>query len=205
MDKTPLLLFDLGGVLIENRTFPRLKALLDRPADEDTLKRRWLDSPAVSGFEHGRLTPAEFATEFLAEWNLQLAPGDFLEEFGGWPAWYYPGAREALRQLAGRHRLACLSNSNELHWARYDGFAEFFDPALSSHLLGVMKPDPRAFRLAVEHCGVPAGDILFFDDLPANVEAAREEGMRAFHVEGFRELEAVLRAEGLVTGSARSG
>lgn len=204
MGTSPLLLFDLGGVLIENLTFARLRELLDRPCNDDTLKRRWLASPAVGRFEHGRLTPAEFASEFLAEWKLELAPGDFLEEFSGWPARYYPGAGEMLRQLAGRHRLACLSNSNELHWARYGGFAEFFDPALSSHLLGVMKPDPRAFRMAVEHCGVPAGDILFFDDLPANVEAARAAGMRAFHVQGFGELEAVLRSEGLLTGSADS-
>ncbi len=204
MEKSPLLLFDLGGVLIENHTFPRLRDLLDRPFDDDTLKHRWLESPAVIGFEHGRLTPAEFASGFLAEWNLELAPGEFLEEFTGWPARYFPGATRVLRELSGRHRLACLSNSNELHWARYNGFREHFDPALSSHLLGVMKPDPRAFRLAVEQCGVPAGDILFFDDLPANVEAARTAGMQAFHVQGFGELEAVLRAEGLLTVSANS-
>jgi HAD superfamily hydrolase (TIGR01509 family) len=187
-----LLLFDLGGVLVENHTIERLQALLGDGSSADVIRRRWLECPAVTAFEHGLLKPHEFARQFLDHWELDLDPGAFLEDFAGWPARYYPGAEDCLRDLGTRHRLACLSNSNERHWQRHRGFREFFDPALSSHHLGIMKPDPRIYQRAIEACGVPASRIVFFDDLEANVLAARQAGMQAHQVEGFPALRGCL-------------
>lgn len=193
-----LLLFDLGGVLVENHTIERLQALLGDGSSADVIRGRWLQCPAVTAFEHGRLEPGEFARQFLDHWGLDLDPEAFLEDYAGWPARYYPGVEDTLRSLARTHRLACLSNSNPVHWQRHRGFREFFDPALSSHELGIMKPDPRIYLLALEHCAVPASEILFFDDLEANVLAARQAGMQAELVRGFGEVKAALVARGLL-------
>ena len=40
-----------------------------------------------------------------------------------------------------------------------------------------LKPDPRAYEWALDQLGVSAGDVLFVDDQPANVEAARSCGI----------------------------
>jgi len=192
-----ILLFDLGGVLVENASFERLNALMPRPLDMAELKQRWLASPALRAFERGRLAPEEFAARFVAEWHLACGAHTLLEEFTAWPRGFYPGVDALLARLRPHFRLGCLSNSNALHWARFGGFAGCFDITLSSHLLGVIKPDAECFTHAVAACGVPAGAVAFFDDSIANVEAARAIGMRAFHVHGTVELIAVLRQEGL--------
>lgn len=53
---------------------------------------------------------------------------------------------------------------------------------LASGRLGAAKPAPAFFAVAAEALGVPPGEILLVDDHPANVEAARAAGWRAFHL-----------------------
>jgi FMN phosphatase YigB (HAD superfamily) len=43
----------------------------------------------------------------------------------------------------------------------------------------VAKPDPRIFRLACEALGVAPAELVFFDDIPGHVEAARQLGIQA--------------------------
>ena len=200
MEMPALLLFDLGGVLVDNTGFERLGSLLPAPTDAPTIKERWLASPSVRRFELGRAEPSEFALEFIAEWQLRLSPEAFLDEFTSWPRGINPGARDALRTLRQRYRVGCLSNTNVLHWQRFGGFADDFDIALASHCLGALKPDAAAFEHALAACGMPAAAICFFDDSAANVHAARRFGMHAFHVEGTAALLDVLRGEGLLVG-----
>ena len=53
---------------------------------------------------------------------------------------------------------------------------------VDASLTGVMKPDPRAFRGGTEALGLPADRIVYLDDMPWNVEAARQAGMTAVRV-----------------------
>ena len=194
-----LLLFDLGGVVLENAGFDRLNDLLPEPDDLATLKVRWLRSHAVRSFELGRIAPSEFAAVFMAEWGIAGSPEAFIDAFTSWPIGLYPGAADLLARLRSRHRTACLSNSNVLHWRRFDGFAGHFDVALSSHLLGVIKPDGECFEKALRVLDVAAADVVFFDDSPLNVEAAGALGLNARHVDGFAALQQVLATEGLLS------
>ena len=49
-------------------------------------------------------------------------------------------------------------------------------------LLGILKPDPRAFGRAAGELGLAADQIVFLDDMPANVEGARQAGLIAVRV-----------------------
>ena len=39
--------------------------------------------------------------------------------FAGWARGFHPGAEELLSELRQQHRVACLSNSNEIHWRAF--------------------------------------------------------------------------------------
>jgi HAD superfamily hydrolase (TIGR01509 family) len=54
-----------------------------------------------------------------------------------------------------------------------------FDVILTSSEIGFAKPDPRIFMRVEEQMNTVGHDILFFDDLMANVEAARAAGWQA--------------------------
>jgi len=190
--KPAVLLFDLGGVLLENVGFERFNALLAAPIPAEELKTRWLMSPAVRAFESGRCSAGVFARDVVDEWKLPLSPEDFLEAFTYWPVGLYPGAPELLAALREHYFVACLSNSNEVHWRRFDGFRGHFDLALSSHLIGEVKPDPQCFETARQACRATAGEVAFFDDSITNVTAARALGFAAFHVDGLEEVRRVV-------------
>lgn len=197
MNVPSLLLFDLGGVLIENTVFENLYRLMPYSADRTALKDRWLKSPAVRRFEIGASSAPEFAVEFIGEWEISFSPEHFLAEFASWPKGFYPHARNLLLTLRQKYRVGCLSNSNSLHWQKFGGFKDEFDIALSSHLLGVIKPDREAFLRALSECDCESREVYFFDDSLTNVQAAEKVGIRAFHVDGFPALQQTLLQEGL--------
>jgi len=199
-----VLLFDLGGVLVESAGLATLERLLPHLGREEILTR-WLGSSAVSGFESGVISQEAFARAFLSEWPLQMEPAQFLVEFSSWVRGFLPGARELLSGLRARHRIACLSNTNSAHWARLEGIEEVFTVCIASHLTGYLKPDRRAYEGALRRLGVEAGQVCFFDDLPGNVAAARELGMQAFQVRGVAETASVLRGLGIATDSYDRG
>jgi HAD superfamily hydrolase (TIGR01509 family) len=61
------------------------------------------------------------------------------------------------------------------------------------------KPDPKIFQIALERAHVSSPDaIVFFDDLAANVDAAKSAGLRAYQVRGVDELRTRLIAERLL-------
>ncbi|WP_347986236.1 HAD-IA family hydrolase [Methylomonas sp. AM2-LC] len=198
MTKPSLLLFDLGGVLTENAGFSQLNTLLPQPLDKQDLKQRWLLSSSVRAFELGELGAQDFARQFIQEWQLELSAEEFLLEFTAWSKGFYPNAQATLHLLRQEHRVACLSNSNPIHWQKFAGYENHFDIALFSHLRGVIKPDREAFMLAIDECAVKPSEIYYFDDSAANVEVAESLGMHAFLVEGFKALLQLLICQGLV-------
>jgi len=60
---------------------------------------------------------------------------------------------------------------------------ELFDFVVDSSSVGVRKPDPRIFEIALQHLGdVRPGQVVFLDDYQANVDAARNLGFLAITV-----------------------
>jgi HAD superfamily hydrolase (TIGR01509 family) len=189
-----VLLFDLGGVLVENVMFDELPSLLPERLENEELRRRWLLSPAVQAFERGGITADDFAAAFAAEWRLEVSAAQFLENFASWPRGPYPGALELLDHLRADYRLALLTNCNSVHWDRVGVFRSRVHASFSSHILGVVKPDPAIFREVVGALNVEPGAVSFFDDSLANVEAARAVGMDAHLTRGLREVELAIQA-----------
>ena len=57
-----------------------------------------------------------------------------------------------------------------------------FDVVVESSVVGVRKPEPRFYELALEQLGVAAADSVFLDDLGVNLKPARAMGMRTIKV-----------------------
>lgn len=192
-----VIMFDLGGVLVENAGGAGLAAMLPAPLEPAELWQKWLASPAVRRFERGLIPGEEFARAFVDEWQLGVEPAAFLEAFAAWPRGLYRGAEALLRELRGRHHLACLSNTNALHWQRLPQLPPLLDSCFLSHQTGFVKPDREAFEHALQQLGAEPPDVYYFDDLLPNVSIAREMGIKAFHVEAFAAIEPILRREDL--------
>jgi putative hydrolase of the HAD superfamily len=79
-------------------------------------------------------------------------------------------------------RLGILSNELELFYGRdfLDRMRvlEHFDVIVDASFTNILKPDPRAYALAVDALGVSAGDVLFVDDQFRNIAGAVKAGLQ---------------------------
>jgi len=196
-----VVLFDVGGVLVELSGMETMLGWLGNSVTVDELWVRWLRSTSVRQFETGLMGANEFAIGVTREFGLKVEPKRFLESFAGWPLGLYPGVMEMLARIPGRYRRALLSNSNALHWPRVlndMGLGAAFDHHFISHLTGKIKPDAAAFEDVVHSLDCDPTQVLFLDDNLLNVEAAASVGMHAARVHGPREAQRVLSEFGII-------
>jgi putative hydrolase of the HAD superfamily len=196
-----VVLFDLGGVLVEWDGIDPLVRLCQGRLDREGARRFWLESPSVRRFETGQIGRVAFAAGVVRELGLDLPLEAFLEAFVSWDRGFLPGAIDLLRELSGRCILACLTNNNELHWNklhREPAFDRLFSRVYSSHQTGRMKPDVEAFEYAVADLDVRPEDVLFLDDNHECVSAARALRLRARQVRGVGEARRALVEEGVI-------
>jgi len=196
-----VLLFDVGGVLVELSGVETMLEWLGRRVTADELWRMWLQSVPVRQFETGRIDAAEFAAGVIAEFGLPIEPQQFLDAFIGWPTGLYPGTLEMLARIPRTYRRAILSNTNSLHWPRVLGemrLGAAFENHFVSHLTGRIKPDSDAFEHVVESLGCVPAQVLFLDDNSLNIESAQRFGMHAIRVRGAAETQGVLTELGII-------
>jgi len=199
-------LFDVGGTLLDLEHAHLLDALasggetergvsaedLARGEEEarhwfmGEMRRGGAPSDAWQGFFtrllRGAGVGAEAVPGLLAElWRRNVTGG----------LWHRPvaGAAEALARLkAAGLRLAVVSNAEgrvakDLAIA---GLAGHFEIIVDSHKVGVAKPDPRIFAIALEQLGAPAEESIYIGDLyHIDVVGARQAGMRAVLFDRF--------------------
>jgi len=111
------------------------------------------------------------------------------------------------KALKNRYGIALLSNDVS-EWSRflrdYHGIEPLIDAAFISGDLGVRKPDPRIYGIALDTLEARPDECLFVDDYPERVDAARELGIcsvlfnreghdyNGLRVDSFKQLEQLL-------------
>ncbi|MBO0811388.1 MAG: HAD family hydrolase [Microlunatus sp.] len=130
-----------------------------------------LGRPATSGETDA------FVASYLQDWNSAVS---------------YPGGMaDLLRDLAGRYRLAVVSNTHSRTLVpdhlRALGVAELFDAVVLSIDLGVRKPHPEIYRAALDQLGIDATAALFVGDTyAADYDGPRRLGIRALLIDPGR-------------------
>jgi FMN phosphatase YigB (HAD superfamily) len=190
-----IILFDIGGVLVEFTGISSLQAWTGNRLTPNELWRRWLSSSFVRAFESGEIGPDTFADQLIADMGLPVSRKEFIEAFTAWPKGVFPGAVEIISRISSEYERATLSNSNVIHWPRLMdemGLRNLFAYHFASHLTGKLKPDREVFEHVVSVLKCEPSAILYLDDQPLNVKAAQLIGFQAVWVKGVQEVERVL-------------
>jgi FMN phosphatase YigB (HAD superfamily) len=194
-----VVLFDLGGVLIDFGGVGPLRELSGIESD-DEVWRRWLTCEWVRAFERGACDRDAFAAGVVSDWALRVDGPAFLAEFSSWLGDTLPGAAELVTEVQHVVPVGCLSNTNAVHWGHRTRwpFLESLDHRFLSFELGLVKPDRALFDRVAELLGVPADRVLFLDDNQINVEGAEAAGFQARRVQGPIEARAALADAGVL-------
>lgn len=179
-----VLLFDLGGVIVRWTGMEALSQMTGLKREK--IAEKFSGSSVFSDYEIGLCDDETFIQALISEFGLKVSPERAKTLWQEWVGQTYAGTKEALSALRADYTVACLSNTNALHWAwlpRHIVIEDYFDYGFASHLIEAAKPDAISYQICVEKLGVSSSDIWFFDDTLVNVEAAATLGMRAFHVD----------------------
>jgi putative hydrolase of the HAD superfamily len=161
----------------------RLRRTLDRLLSEE---RRSTEAPGtravlVGLFLEGLAVPESDRPAALIEELVERLPSLFRRP--------EDGVGDALVALEKRgYRLGVVSNSDGSLEEGLSalGLRHHFEFVLDSAIVGVEKPDPAIFRLALERLDVPATAAVYVGDLPSiDVRGARAAGIAAILVDPF--------------------
>jgi putative hydrolase of the HAD superfamily len=99
-------------------------------------------------------------------------------------------------------KFGILSNELELFhgagWLQTMPFADDVDAVVDATLTQILKPDPRAYQLALQRLGLRADQVIFIDDQPRNVEGGRAAGIRSLHLDVVKPGECIAEARVLL-------
>ena len=197
-------IFDLGRVLVDVVISDEFRSALDWPPApaNDGGRRRRVFERLYQDFSTGRLTAEQFHRHLCRESGQKIEFGDFQRL---WCSLVHtlPGAEELFDRVARRWPVGLLSDTDPLHWQHvleHHPFVGRISRPTLSFRIGVMKPDPRAFRAAADNVGYPPPACLFIDDKPENVVGAEKLGMQGLVFQGTAELQQQLERLGLLSG-----
>jgi len=155
----------------------------------------------LSRFEHGGMTPDEFAREVMARSGLSLPYEEFVRD---WVDIFWlnePVARLIDLLKSSGYTLILGSNTNVLHATyyrrRFAATLDQFNDLVFSHEVGHVKPDSRFYAACVAAAGFPAASCVFVDDMEENVAGARNAGLTAVRYMDTPTLIADLRRLGV--------
>lgn len=198
---TRAVISDLGKVVLwfDNTAFYRKMAVWS-PFSAERIGEIARRTPEfVELFDLGRLTPREFHERLLAKLEARVGFDEFMAAYVDVFSVNVP-VLDILRRLKIAYRLVLVSNVDPVRFAFIrHSFPEtmIFDDYVLSYELGMMKPDERVYRTALEKAGAGPSECVFIDDLEVNIAGARALGMPAVLYRPETDLEQELRQLGL--------
>jgi glucose-1-phosphatase len=184
--------FDAGGVVVRIcRSWDEGCAAAGIEARGAEIRERTLADrrKLVRLYERGEIDDATFFARISAAMEGVYTPAEVEAVHRAWILGEYAGIGGAVDLIhdAGLET-AMLSNTNASHWAhmheptRFPSFMRIRNRH-ASHLLRLHKPDVEIYDALAARIGRRPGEIIFFDDLQENVEAARAAGWEAVQVD----------------------
>jgi putative hydrolase of the HAD superfamily len=191
---------DLGGVYFTDgsgRAIERISAAYDITADRvsDVLM-----GDLGSRYRFGEISVAEFWDGAIQRWGLQISADEIA------PIWlqaYEPieGTVTLIDRLrvAGYEMLFLSDNvQDRVDYLEHTyGFLHRFKDGVFSHVVGLRKPDPKIYELALQKTSHPAECCVYIDDKPRMLEPARMLGMSTIAFESPDQVEQDLQSLGL--------
>jgi len=192
MQAIKAVLFDFGNVLgffDHRKACDKLSALTGmRVLGEEIVKSLFAPDGLATMLERGRIDKRTFMRSVCQE--LDILPFDNIEEFEElWGDIFTDAGMSAtLSRIKPFVKLGVLSNTDPIHWKYIQKL-----PVMTAHFNGspflttsfevkTRKPDEKMYMAATEKFWCGSWEVLFIDDLQANVDAAKSFG---FHAKRF--------------------
>lgn len=195
-----ILFFDIGGVLLTNGWGHESRKLAAKQFDLDYDEINTLHNYIFNVYEIGKISLDEYLDTVIFNKPREFTREDFREfmfsqskELPGLLAWL-----KAWKKNCDFRIISINNEGKELNSYRVKKFKlhECFDAFVSSCDVGIRKPDPNIFRLALGIAQARPEQCYYFDDRIFQVGTAAQMGIHAFHHTSFEQTKTILEEIG---------
>ncbi len=184
--------FDLGGVIVRTEYQAPRQQLAERLGMEyDDLSKIVFDSETGAQASIGTITALQHWESVLK--RLKRPPTELESIRDDFFAGDIVDRQllNFLRSLRGTYTTGLISNawSDLRDYMVREKMDDAFDHIIISAEVGVAKPDPKIFKIALEKAGVSPNEAVFVDDFYANIEGCETVGIKGIH---FKDAESTL-------------
>lgn len=193
------LFWDIGGVLLSNawdheeRDLAVEHFLLDKTEFETRHKE------LLVPFEEGKLTLDDYVERVVFYAPRTFSREEF-KQFMFSLSRPKPQSLELARDLSRKYSITVINNeSRELNQYRIQqfGLVDIFHLFVSSCFVGIRKPDPRIFRVALDLTQYIPDECCFIDDRPENLTGAETVGIKTVLAKDASQLRRDLQSLGV--------
>lgn len=194
-------IFDIGNVLTDFRWEDFLR---DKGFDEVMIRRiakASVESPLWKEFDRGERATEELMQAFIdndpaIEKELHAAYDDVhgMVTIRDYAIPWVCGLKEKGYKV---FYLSNFAEKAERECSDALAFIPYMDGGILSWRDRMIKPDPRIYSLLLERYGLKAEESVFIDDLPENVEGAKNQGMQGIVFESRDQAVRKLRSLGV--------
>ncbi|MGZ5189598.1 MAG: HAD family hydrolase [Flavisolibacter sp.] len=193
-----IIFLDIGGVLLSNGWGHESRQAAAHKFGYDYVEMNYLHEFIFNVYEIGSITLDEYL-----DTTLFYRPRNFTKEvFKDFMFSQSVELQDTLHWLkqwkrtnADRFRFISINNEGrELNEHRISKFRlhDFFDVFVSSCEVGMRKPDPGIFKLAMGIAQAKPEECIYFDDRIILVEAAAKTGIESHQHKSFESTKAIL-------------
>ena len=185
--------FDLGGVIVRTEYQSPRERLAERLGMEyEDLDRIVFDSESGQQASIGAITPLQHweavmqrlkrPYEEMTTIRDEFFAGDIVDH----------QILNFLRSLRGKYKTGLISNawSDLRDYLVREKMDDAFDHIIISAEVGVAKPEPKIFQIALEQAKLRPNEAVFVDDFYVNIEGCEKVGMKGIH---FKDAESALQ------------
>ena len=183
------IIFDLGGVIIDIDPRQSLEAFAKH---SNALADSAFRNELFFEFETGRIDAAAFRRKVKEAWKVDISDV-LIDECMNIMLGEIPQERlDLLKKIKQKYNSILISNTNSIHYDsicvyltekfNINSFDDFFHKTYYSHIVGLRKPDPKIFELALKENNFLPEETLYLDDTGEHLKSARSLGIQTVKV-----------------------
>lgn len=181
-----VVVFDLGGVLIDWNPRNLYRKLF---AGDEAAMEEFLASVCTTEWNERQDAGRSFADAVAELMPRHADKRELIEAFGSRFDEMIPGALDGTVEIVAELKRAEVPRYALTNWSaetfppqhKRFPFLSWFDGIVVSGNEGVIKPDPRIFRILLDRYAIDPDEAVFIDDNPANAAAAAALGIHGIH------------------------
>jgi len=180
MEKINAVIFDWGGVLIEDPA-PALFKYCANTLGVSVERYIIAFDICINDFQTGAVTEQQFWTNMAQHLNATMPKTDSLWTEAFMVA--YKPRQEMVTLVSNLRKAGCktaIISNTEMPVVKIidKQICDYMDVTVLSCLEGTAKPGRKIYDLALARLNVPARQALFIDDKPENIDGAKQAGLQ---------------------------